>query len=80
MAVRDICTAVYANAEPPLPIPGAMVVFTDKRTGLVIGLSTDAEVERGRVLPHWFTDYDVHEGVSLTGPSPQVGQPWPRTA
>jgi hypothetical protein len=34
-------------------------------------------VQRGRVLPHFFTDYHVHEGVSLTAvPAPAIGQPW----
>ena len=81
MAVVDVCKAVYANAQPALPAPGALVVFTDKRTGLVVALSTDIEVLHGRLMPHFFTDYDVHEGVSLTAaPSPAVGQPWPRTA
>ena len=78
MAVRDI-TVAYANAQPPLAAPGAFVVFTDKRTGLVVGLSTDIEVQRGRVLEHWFSDYAVHEGVSLTA-KPAIGKPWPLPA
>ena len=81
MAVRDICQAVYANAALPLPVPGALVVFTDKRTGLVVALSTDVEVECDRVMPHFFTDFDVLEGVSLTAdPAPAIGQPWPPAA
>ena len=80
MAVHNIA-AVYANAAPPLPAPGAVVVFTDKRTGLVVGLSTDVEVAAGRLLDHWFTDYDVHEGVALNAsPAPGIGQPWPPAA
>ena len=81
MAVVEICKAVYANAEQPLAVPGALVVFADKRTRLVVALSTDVEVVRGRVLPHFFTDYDVSEGVSLTAdPAPAIGQPWPPVA
>lgn len=77
MAVTQMC-AVYAQAAPPLPAPSAMVVFTDKRTGLVVALSTDIEVEKGRVMPHFFTDYDSHAGISLkASPGPEIGKRWP---
>ena len=80
MAVANMC-AVYAQAAPALPAPSALVVFTDKRTGIVVALSTDVEVKRGCVMPHFFTDFDSHEGVSLTAaPGPQIGQRWPLDA
>ena len=76
MAIVDVCKAVYANAAPPLPSPGFLVVFTDKATRVVVGLSTDVEVAAGRMMGHWFSDYDVHESVSLDA-APTIGQPWP---